>query len=483
MNDAARSPADNAVHRRRLTPWERAWAIGSRAVRRLGLAVVAFDRHAWALMGALGATALLLGIWGFRLHQAALGLYSTWWDATYLSLQLFTMNSGAVSGAVEWQLQIGRFLAPLVTAGAAARALAVFFYEQFQDGVLRLFGHDHIVICGVGRKGTALVEELRRRDHWVVVIESDPHLPGLDRCRALGATVLIGPANDLWMLRRACVWRARALVAVTGTDGANVETAVRAHELNARRTHGTLRCVVHLVDRELRGMLARTEMATRRGDPFELVLFNVHEMCARVMMDELATARTGDAFGDRPEHLLLVGFGEFGRSLLREAEARWRARATSDDGFRITIVDATPETTVRSHVTAHLRAMDRCTVTVHHLEVHQPEFADGSFLDAAEGGPVTAAFVSLGDDSLGMYAALRLQEMLRGRDVPIFVRMSERTGLAAALRDGRLEHGFVDGVRPIGLLEMTCRPDLVLGELIDAESSEPLPGPVRDDRP
>src|SRR5262249_22014725 len=146
----------------------------------------------------------------------------------------------------------------------------------------------------------------------------------------------------------------RALVAVTGTDGANVETAVRAHQLNARRVRGSLRCVVHLVDRELRRMLARTEMATRRDDPFELVLFNVYETCARVMMDDLAVARGGNAFGDRQEHLLLVGFGELGRSLLREAETRWRRRRASDGPFQLTVVDARPEPAVRSHVMAHL---------------------------------------------------------------------------------------------------------------------------------
>jgi hypothetical protein len=469
MNDAGRAPRDVlAAARLHQTPWQRTWAVGSRVVRRLGLAVVAFNRYAWAIVGTLAVMAIVLGAWGFHLHHAAVGQRSTWSDALYMSLQLFTMNSGAVAGGVEWQLEVARFLAPLVTVFAAARALAVFFYEHFQGGVLRLLGHDHIIVCGVGRKGAALVEELRRHDHWVVVIESDPTLHGLERCRALGATVLIGSASDPWMLRRACVWRARALVAVTGTDGANVETAVNAHALNAGRTHGKLRCVVHLVDRELRDMLARTEMASRRDDPFELVLFNVYEMCARVMLDELAVARGGTAFGDQAEHLVVVGFGEFGQSLVREAAGRWRARGPTDQSFRVTIVDAAPDAMARPQAAAQLRALDCCTVAVRHLEVHQPEFAEGHFLAASAEAPVTAAFVSLGDDALGMYAALRLQQVLRGQAAPIFVRVSERAGLAAALRGSQHESGFVEGVRPVGVLELTCRADLVLGEMVEA---------------
>lgn len=435
--------------------------IGSRAVRRLGLAVVFVDRHAWGLVLGLALVALGLGAWGFHLHLTASGGAPTWRDALYLALQLFTLQSAVLTGAVEWQLEVARFLAPAVAAGAAARALAVFFYENFQGGLLRVFGYDHIIICGIGRKGAKLVEELRQRDHWVVVVESDPLLPGLDRCRALGATVLIGSASDPWLLRRACVWRARALVAVTGTDGANVETAVLAHSLNARRSHGLLRCVVHLVDRELRDMLARTEMALRPNDPFELVLFNVHDMCARLTLAGMGDAREGRGFGAQDEHLVIVGFGDFGRALAVEAAAGWRSGAAPGATLHVTIVDAAADALQRPLAVASRQLLSTVAIDFHQLEVHQPEFVDGGFLAGSEAP--TAVFVSLGDDALTMYAALRLYGALRGRNVPIFVRMSERAGLAAALRDHQFEQGFVQGVRPIGLLEITCRAELVLG--------------------
>src|SRR5689334_17782183 len=122
MNDAGYSQrTDTAAARVRTTSWQRSWGIRSRIVRRVGLAVVAIDRYAWVLVSALAAAALVLGTLGFRLHHQASDTRSTWWDALYLSLQLFTMNSGAVSGPVEWQLEIARFLAPVVAAGAAAR--------------------------------------------------------------------------------------------------------------------------------------------------------------------------------------------------------------------------------------------------------------------------------------------------------------------------------------------------------------------------
>lgn len=436
----------------------------SRLARRVGLTIIAIEQHAWLVVAVLAVVALMLGSWGFQRHLEATQQPATWSGSIYLALQLFTMNSGGIVGPIPWSLEVARFLAPVVAAGAAARALALFFYSGFQTGLLRLFGHDHIIVCGVGRKGAALVEELREQNYWVVVIESDPNLPGLERCRALGATVLIGSATDPFVLRRARVWRARALVAVTGTDGANIEVAVAAHTLNVYRHYGALRCVVHIVNRGLRDLLARSEMGTRSDDPFELVLFNVHETCARVMLDSLTIARGGRGFGAHPEHLLVVGLGQLGQALVLDAVARAAANGANRGPLRLTAIDVAGNDRLAEFAASHPAARDACVLSLHSLDVHHPEFDAARFIGAAADVPVSAAFVCLGEDSVAMFAALRLCHGLRDSGVPVFVRMSERGGLAAALRVREADGGFITGIQPVGLLDIACRADLVLGD-------------------
>lgn len=86
----------------------------------------------------------------------------------------------------------------------------------------------HIVVCGFGRFGKVVAEELAAAGETVLVVDRDPALaPELD---ALGVPYLIGPATDE-LLQRAGLSRARALVAATGSDAENVFITLAAREI------------------------------------------------------------------------------------------------------------------------------------------------------------------------------------------------------------------------------------------------------------
>ena len=105
--------------------------------------------------GLLGVIALVLGLTGFvRLADAA-GRADPAHRFLYLSIQLFVLQSGAVLPPLPWELEVARFLAPAVAGYTAISALAVLFREQLQRlRTLRL--QDHVVVCGLGRKGALL---------------------------------------------------------------------------------------------------------------------------------------------------------------------------------------------------------------------------------------------------------------------------------------------------------------------------------------
>jgi voltage-gated potassium channel Kch len=64
------------------------------------------------------------------------------------------------------------------------------------------------VICAFGRVGRAVVEELRRRGHTAVVIESKPEFQPL--LGEQGVPYLSGDSADAMVLRQAGIERARA---------------------------------------------------------------------------------------------------------------------------------------------------------------------------------------------------------------------------------------------------------------------------------
>lgn len=105
----------------------------------------------------------------------------------------------------------------------------------------------HVVLCGLGTVGVRVVEHLRANGAAVVVIEKAESTRFVPAARQKGATVLLGDGTLSSTLARARTASARALIAATSSDLANVEMALLARELNPK-----LRVVVRLDD----GMLA-----------------------------------------------------------------------------------------------------------------------------------------------------------------------------------------------------------------------------------
>jgi hypothetical protein len=80
-------------------------------------------RHGWLIIGLLWIVALALGYAGFSAYTSTAGQPAAPLDLAYLTLQLISMNSGAVEPPVPWPLQVSRFLIPLLAAWTVVRAL------------------------------------------------------------------------------------------------------------------------------------------------------------------------------------------------------------------------------------------------------------------------------------------------------------------------------------------------------------------------
>ena len=90
---------------------------------------------------------------------------------------------------------------------------------------------DHVIVCGYGRLGRIVVEELERNGASTVIIESDTAKAAeLD---SAGACFLIGSATSDETLTQAGIERARAIVIGTGSDPDNVFITLSAREKNA----------------------------------------------------------------------------------------------------------------------------------------------------------------------------------------------------------------------------------------------------------
>ena len=88
----------------------------------------------------------------------------------------------------------------------------------------------HAIVCGFGRIGTALAQDLRAGGTHFVILERDE--ASAARARQLGYLCIQGDATDAAVLRDAGVLRARVLATVLPNDAANVFITLRARGLN-----------------------------------------------------------------------------------------------------------------------------------------------------------------------------------------------------------------------------------------------------------
>jgi len=88
--------------------------------------------YQWVLLALAWLVALYLGYVGFSRYTSARGEPASWLDLLYITLQLASLESGAVSPPIPLQLQIARWLLPALTLYTAARAIAGLFHEQLQ---------------------------------------------------------------------------------------------------------------------------------------------------------------------------------------------------------------------------------------------------------------------------------------------------------------------------------------------------------------
>lgn len=421
------------------------------------------DLH-WYVIGLSAVVALALGYWGFSSYFASTGNPGSRLSIVYLTLQLFALESGALPGRIPLALEVARFLAPLVAATAALKALLLVFREQAQ--LLRVkFYRGHVVICGLGRKGHLLARTLRGRGDKVVVVERDEGNDYLEQCRDLGAVVFTGDASDPGVLRKARVGRADHLIALCGDDGVNAEIAVRTRSLLKRRGGRALHVIVHLFDPQLCTLLQEREFEADRTAAFRLDYFNLYERAARSLIKTFSPFSDPGVGGDSAPHFVIVGVGRFGESLIVQSAIRWKDRnGKSGRKLDLTLLDRTAGLKKEMLCLRYPRLSRYCNVRPVDADVESPQFQRGEFLvDIGANSKISHIFICLDNDSLGLSAALTLNRHVRKDSIPVTVRMAHETGLASLLAGKEIDRNGTANIRVFGILDRTFQADLLLG--------------------
>lgn len=399
----------------------------------------------WLLLAVLAVTALVLGHVGHIRYFDGLGKTRSFFDLVYLDIRLFAFST-AVDPPLPWELQVARYLAPLVGGFSALKAMATLFRDRL-DQVHQLVVRDHVIVVGAGDKGRTVATALLDAGQRVVVVEQEPSLADITVLRAHGAVVTHGDGRDRKILELAGVQRARAVIVLCGDDGINAEIAARVQQTASERLRRELVCIAHIVDPELCQLLRLRELeeqAVRGADGLVLDFLNVDLAAAH----DIALGYLPHPKGDV---VVVVGATPLAARLITALHHR----AGAESCLRVVVVD--PHAT---EVIARYRD--------HHPDAEQWDLIPvdaGAVTAVADAGSVSNAYVCGGDDGQVLETALQLDHLLcpSARITAVF---AHPDGLASLARS--IEHTSARRMRPYVLLDLLASPEVLRPWTIEA---------------
>ncbi|MFN0087463.1 MAG: potassium channel family protein [Blastocatellia bacterium] len=186
-------------------------------------------------IAAIGAI-ILIGTVGYHLIEGW-----TWFDGFYMTvITLATIGYGEIHPLTQG----GRiFTVGLIIIGVTMFGFLLSMLTQtlIETGIASALGRrkvfkdinqleNHYILCGAGRVGIRIIDELQKKKVDYVIIERDEH--AAERLLTKGHLVLIGDATDETVLEGARIRDARALITAASDDPENVYIVLTARGMN-----------------------------------------------------------------------------------------------------------------------------------------------------------------------------------------------------------------------------------------------------------
>ena len=409
---------------------------------------------------------LALGTIGFMLGKYPQNEHMEVLDAIYNSMRLFHMHFDAAPHPVPWELQIARFLAPLMLVVTLVKGFVYAAHSQ-RHALVHRSQSGHVIICGLGEKGMHLARDYQGKHRWVVIIEKNGQNEFLALCERERIHYIIGDAGEPLVLEEARAAHAGDIIVVTPDDETNLRIAVQLSELTGKGGGRAPRCFVHLENIQLRDSLQRYfERGKKNGCPVRF--FDVHDREARRVLAELPMDGNGIRKEDRTSvHVVILGFGRMGRSLgLRAAQMGHFANGRK---LRISVLDRMADVQ-RERFLFHYPALDNppdkkpviCDLQFRQGTAESLEARRLITGWAAEPDSLLHIFICMDDNTRALEVAFRLQEALVDRPgSSLYVRLKKRESLAGIFQgglSGQAADATVPGPRivPFGMVEDAC---------------------------
>ncbi len=376
---------------------------------------------------------------------------------------------------------VARLLATIVFGATAVFAISQAFSGLMWSSIIRLasgsriakylgfkLGLGHVLVCGVGETGLQLIREFHELGDYVVAIEKNPEDELLPDARSAGALVVIGDASKSNSLREAGIRGAKCIIGICDRDDTNVEIAVRASELlrkPPRLGFKGVRCVIHVADLQLATLFRQHRLLAGGNNRLTVRIFNFFENSARLLFQNFPLEPPRFRPDDTCRvHLVIVGFGQMGRSLALQAAKV--AHYANGEKLRLSVIDKKANERRNAIYSSHPYFSEVCDIELFEDDAEAASMFEKMSEWSEDRHFITTYAICFDDDHRSLGFALRLTKYLKP-ETPIRVRMASQTGLASLLKGVTNNPEVPPHISAFGLLSDACGVEQILSEKLD----------------
>ena len=240
----------------------------------------------------------------------------SYWDVFYSTLQMFILESDAESGSAKWTiyLQLARFLAPVVIIWSAFRAAMLILANQIST-IRRSRLKNHIVIIGSSNLVNRLIRDYSANNQVIQISSSLIKNPIITN--GYPVYQIEGNATSDEILRTARVNFSKRIFIATGSDSYNRNIASSLASFFEEVTiKDKITCHYELRSGTKQAANINTYLSNEK---VSLNYFNPNRITARELIKAYPPHfKRLPNTGDKPIHILLVGFSEFGQELAKQ---------------------------------------------------------------------------------------------------------------------------------------------------------------------
>jgi len=413
----------------------------------------------WFVIGLIWLLSLILGYSGFSKYASENRLTFSITERIYRSFQLISMNSGAVEGINNWMLEIARFLLPALTAYTALQAITHLFREQMQWFHLwRL--KDHIIICGLGRKGTRLVDDLLSEDYRLLVIQNNLEPVTANEYRSQGVIIMEADATNIDTLNSARLSKASHLVCFLGEDQQNLNIAHHAFHIVRNNNNHPLTCIIHLTSQDLLNLVKRSELNLTMDDPFIMETFNIYD---RISHQLIQNDPDWEHEGKEPiSTILILGLGRLGQNICKQAGYTWFTTGRKGK-LNVIVIDQDAAVKIEKIIQENQQLRTVCNFTAIKADLSANYQIKTLLKRISDQQDIQRAYVCLGNPILSLQVGLTMGQIPERFNGLIYVRIEKDSGLAGIIENPISGLENPNNLIPFDIYQETCSGALVLG--------------------